>query len=266
MVSENIKQRDDRVTETSHSALLKVAGLGFAYAQKPVFSEVNFELYPGDRLALIGANGAGKSTLLRVLVGLAKPNSGSITAFGQHCVGEESFQRVRQRMGLLFQDSDDQLFCPTVLEDVAFGPLNQGLTAEQAIAKAQTTLASLGMAQFAERITYRLSGGEKRMVALATVLAMSPEILLLDEPTNGLDAAAEERLLQHLQALPQAMIIVSHDRAVLERLANRAVILQSGQLDTAVMHRHPHQHAHEHLHVHPSSEVEAGKHGAKEHH
>lgn len=266
MAFEHIDQQDKRMTDTPQTALLKVAGLGFAYGAKPVFSEVNFELQCGDRLALIGANGAGKSTLLRVLVGLAKPNSGSITAFGQHCVGEDSFQRVRQRMGLLFQDSDDQLFCPTVLEDVAFGPLNQGLAAELAVAKAHQTLASLGMAQFAERITYRLSGGEKRMVALATVLAMSPEILLLDEPTNGLDADAEERLLQHLQALPQAMVIVSHDRAVLERLANRAVILQSGQLDDAVMHRHPHHHAHEHLHIHPSSEVQAGKHGDAEHH
>ncbi|MFQ6370562.1 energy-coupling factor ABC transporter ATP-binding protein [Shewanella sp. YIC-542] len=249
-----------------HPPLFSVAGLDFAYGDKPVLSNVNFELFSGDRLALIGANGAGKSTLLRLLVGLAKPQRGTITAFGQRCASEQSFQQVRQRVGLLFQDSDDQLFCPTVLEDVAFGPLNLGQSAPQALATARQTLDSLGMAAFEDRVTYRLSGGEKRMVALATVLAMAPQVLLLDEPTNGLDADAEERLLSHLQALPQAMVIVSHDKAVLERLANRAVILQAGQLDSAVMHRHPHHHTHEHLHVHPGSELQNGQHADDDEH
>ncbi|QSX35436.1 ABC transporter ATP-binding protein [Shewanella avicenniae] len=231
--------------------LLSVTDLAVNYAQRSVFNGVSFDLYPKERLALVGANGAGKSTLLRTLIGLNQQFSGQIVGLGQRCRQEAEFQQLRKKVGFLFQDSDDQLFCPTVIEDVAFGPLNLGLSAEQAQQKALAVLASLGMAEFAERITYRLSGGEKRMIALATVLAMEPEVLLLDEPTNGLDEAAQQRLLRHLDSLPQAMIIVSHDRSVLERLATRAVLLEAGQLTKAVMHRHPH----EHLHVHAEARI-----------
>lgn len=240
--------------------LLSVHELSVGYVGRQVLSHASFDLYAGERLALVGANGAGKSTLLRTLVGLQSHRGGQIVGFGQACHQERDFQQLRQKVGFLFQDSDDQLFCPTVIEDVAFGPLNLGLSADAAQQKARSVLASLGMSEFAERITYRLSGGEKRMIALATVLAMEPEVLLLDEPTNGLDEDAQQRLLAHLDGLPQAMIIVSHDRTVLERLATRAVMLQGGKLSNAVMHRHPH----EHLHVHAEARIIGGAH-AQEH-
>jgi cobalt/nickel transport system ATP-binding protein len=230
--------------------LLALRGLHCGFAGHPVLHGVDFALYPGERLALIGANGAGKTTLLQVLVGLRQPSAGQVIAFGEERRSEADFVPVRGRVGLLFQDSDDQLFCPTVLEDVAFGPLNLGRSREAARADAEQTLAALGLAGFAERVTHRLSAGEKRLVALATVLAMRPEVLLLDEPTNGLDEVAEQRLLSHLEGLDQAMVIVSHDRHLLERLATRAVGLSEGRLAEAILHRHPHIHRHDHLHLH----------------
>jgi cobalt/nickel transport system ATP-binding protein len=208
-----------------------------------------------DRLALLGRNGTGKTTLLQLLVGLNKASSGNLIAFGKERVTEKDFQAVRQKVGLLFQDSDDQLFCPTVIEDVAFGPLNLGCSQLEARELALTTLARLGLSDLAESITHRLSGGQKRLVALATVLAMSPEVLLLDEPTNALDDASKERLLQLLSSLDLTMIIVSHDQSVIERLANRAMIMKNGTLEEAVMHRHPHQHSHSHLHIHAKSDL-----------
>jgi cobalt/nickel transport system ATP-binding protein len=142
------------------------------------------------------------------------------------------------------------LFCPTVLEDVAFGPLNLGRRREEAVAIAERTLAFLGLAGFADRVTYKLSGGEKRLVSLAAVLAMDPEVLLLDEPTNGLDTQAHARLLEVLAGLPQAMVIVSHDDRLILRLATRGVILAAGRLDEAAIHVHPHTHRHSHPHLH----------------
>jgi cobalt/nickel transport system ATP-binding protein len=242
--------------------LLALRGVHFGFADRPVLRGVDFALHAGERVAVTGANGAGKSTLLHLLVGLRQPSAGEVAAFGEVRRAEADFVPVRARVGLVFQDADDQLFCPTVLEDVAFGPLNLGRSPAQARADAEATLGALGLAGFAERVTHRLSGGEKRLVALATVLAMHPDVLLLDEPTNGLDAATEARLLAHLTALPQAMVIVSHDRRLLERLATRAVCLHEGRLAAAMLHRHAHVHAHEHLHLHApgvaSDHVHAG--------
>lgn len=237
--------------------LLQLEGIAFGHGERRVFSDVNLSLHAGDRLALVGGNGAGKSTLLELIVGLHRPSAGSVRAFGQECASEAEFRALRAKVGLLFQDSDDQLFCPTVLEDVAFGPLNLGHSEADARAIAERTLTSLGLAGFGERITHRLSGGEKRLVALATVLAMSPQVLLLDEPTNGLDEAAERRLIAHLQQLDQSMILVTHDRRLIEQLATRAAIMQDGTLVDAVMHSHPHQHAHAHVHIHPRGEAQA---------
>ncbi|MFM2481309.1 energy-coupling factor ABC transporter ATP-binding protein [Celerinatantimonas sp. YJH-8] len=248
------------------TCILQVTSLQFAYADRQVLKQVSFSLYEHERLALVGGNGAGKSTLLRLLVGLSPCGSGAITGFGKQCSTEADFHRLRTQIGFLFQDSDDQLFCPTVLEDVAFGPLNLGQTRPQAIATALTTLRQLGLETFADRVTYRLSGGEKRMVALATVLAMEPRILLLDEPTNGLDTQAEERLLSHLETLDQAMIIVSHDQRVIDRLATRAMVLEQGQIKPAVLHRHPHQHSHEHTHIHAITTADTSETAPNGHH
>ena len=198
--------------------------------QHPVLSGVNFDLHAGERVALTGANGAGKTTLLHLMEGLLKPSKGEIWAFGKIREREQDFREVRARAGLLFQDSDDQLFCPTVLEDVSFGPLNLGKSPAAAQAIAEHTLNKLGLAGFEQRITYRLSGGEKRLVALAAVLAMEPDILLLDEPGTGLDAHMERRLTHILRELPQTMVIISHDTAFLDRLSTRSVRLRKGVL------------------------------------
>lgn len=230
--------------------LFDVAGLTLIRDGRAVLDQLDLTLSPGERLAIAGANGAGKSTLLRCLVGLERPTGGRITAFGRDRAREADFHEVRLRAGLLFQDADDQLFAPTVLEDVAFGPLNRGLMPEEATARARRVLADLDLAHLADRITHRLSGGEKRLAALAGVLALDPDVLLLDEPTNALDDRARGHLLAILAALPAAMILVSHDADFLDRLATRAVILAEGRLVPATMHRHDHVHSHVHIHPH----------------
>jgi len=230
--------------------LLKLDGVELAYPGHPVLQGVDLEIHAGERIALVGANGAGKSSLLHLLVGLLPIRAGRLFAFGTERRGEAAFREVRARVGLLFQDPDDQLFCPTVLEDVAFGPLNLGRSVPDARTLAEDALDRVGLAGFGARITHRLSGGEKRLVALASVLAMQPEVLLLDEPTNCLDETKERLLTEHLAGLDQTMVLVSHDRRLIERLATRAVMIRDGRLVAAVMHSHPHTHAH--LHIHPA--------------
>ncbi|MDP2358129.1 MAG: ABC transporter ATP-binding protein [Beijerinckiaceae bacterium] len=214
-----------------------------------VLRDVSFSLAAGERLAIVGANGAGKTTLLRAMVGLQPITKGRIFAFGSQRKVESDFTDVRLKAAYMFQDADDQLFCPTVVEDVAFGPLNMGLTDEAALARARQTLTSLGLGHLADRLVRRLSGGEKRMVCLAGVLAMNPDVLLLDEPTNSLDAAHLEKLTETLQRIDKAMVIVSHDRPLLDCLATRALAMRDGQLFPAVLHRHPHVHEHGHVHL-----------------
>lgn len=215
----------------SGDTLFALQGICFAYdIGRPVLQNADFILSADERVALVGGNGAGKTTLLQIMVGLLKPQSGEIIAFGDRRRSEHDFRGVRGRAGLLFQDPDDQLFCPTVAEDVAFGPLNLGRNRAEAGRLVTRTLARLGLQGLENRVTYKLSGGEKRLVALATVLAMEPEVLLLDEPTAALDEGAQDRLLDILAGLPQAMVIVSHDRAFRERLATRHMTLAAGRL------------------------------------
>ncbi len=242
--------------------LIELKGICFAHPERLVLKGVDLSLGSSERLALIGDNGAGKTTLLHLIVGLKRPCAGQVIVFGRERVRESDFHEVRARVGLLFQDSDDQLFCPTVLEDVAFGPLNLGHQPQEARRIALETLDQLGLGGFAERITDRLSAGEKRLVALATVLAMHPEVLLLDEPTNGLDEPSAERLIAYLDTLPQAMILVSHDWRFLGRLVKRALCLKDGQLREAVLQTHDHHHSHPHLH--DLDELGAG-HAAQDH-
>ena len=218
----------------SAADLITVKNLHFTFPTgRKVLNGVDLSLCAGEKLALLGANGAGKSSLLHCLMGLVPVTRGEICLLGKICWSEAEFRAIRGRVGLLFQDSDDQLFCPTVLEDVMFGPLNLGQSRDDARKIALQTLSDLGLEGFENRITYQLSGGEKRLVALATVLSMSPEILLLDEPTNGLDADVEKRLIEILRSLPQAMLIISHDRLFLDQVATRSVRLQNGILSQA---------------------------------
>ncbi len=203
-------------------ALFELAGIAFAYPERPpLFRDLDFSLNAGERLGIVGANGAGKSTLLLLLVGLLKPQAGRVIAFGRVRQRETDFIEVRQRAGLVFQDPDDQLFCPTVLEDVAFGPLNLGLSKRQALQRVEQTLGQLELDHLRDRLTHGLSGGEKRLISLAAVLAMAPDVLLLDEPSNGLDAAMRNRLLTVLSQLPQALVLVSHDHDLMGRLTDR---------------------------------------------
>ncbi|MBN9670169.1 energy-coupling factor ABC transporter ATP-binding protein [Roseibium aggregatum] len=211
--------------------LIELTDLHFGYpGHEPVLKGASLSLAEGERLCVSGHNGAGKSTLLRMVVGLLKPHRGGVRAFGIDCRSESDFQAVRRRAGFVFQDPDDQLFCPTVAEDIAFGPLNLGKTREEAARIVDRVLMQLDIFAFRDRVTYKLSGGEKRLVSLATVLAMEPDVLLLDEPTNALDEKNEGRLIDILLSLPQAMIIVSHDADFRERLGTRALRLEDGVL------------------------------------
>jgi cobalt/nickel transport system ATP-binding protein len=215
----------------------------------PIFDGLSFRLHAGERVALVGSNGAGKSSLLHLMIGLYRPAAGRIVAFGCECRNESEFQAVRARMGLVFQDPDDQLFCPTVLDDVAFGPLNLGSSPAVARDQALNTLEELGLVALADCVTHHLSGGEKRLVALATVLAMDPSVLLLDEPTNALDETAQIRLTEYLEKMSVTMVIATHDDRLIDRLATRAVVLRDGALIEGEIHRHPHVHHHTHVHI-----------------
>ncbi|MHA2936959.1 energy-coupling factor ABC transporter ATP-binding protein [Vibrio sp. RC27] len=215
----------------SGNPLIQLHNLSYAYPRRGnVLKKVNFTLHAGERVVIHGDNGVGKTTLLHLMVGLKKAKQGEVIAFGERCESEKQFNRMRAKAGLLFQDPDDQLFCPSVLEDVMFGPLNLGFSKQQAIQISLDTLKKLGMQGFESRITHQLSGGEKRMITLASVLAMDPDVLILDEPTNALDEKAKLRLLHVLQTLPQAMIIVSHDKLFSEQLMTRQLVLAEGQL------------------------------------
>lgn len=213
------------------SALLELQDLHFAYpGRPPVLAGASLSVPPGARIAVTGPNGSGKSTLLQLAVGLMRPRAGRVVGFGQPCETETDFRALRRRVGLVFQDPDDQLFCPTVIEDMAFGPLNLGQSRAQALAAAEEMLAQLGLGHLRDRVTHHLSGGEKRLVTLATVLVMRPEVILLDEPTNALDPENEARLLEILQSLPQAILLVSHDARFRERIVTQDYALREGRL------------------------------------
>jgi cobalt/nickel transport system ATP-binding protein len=227
--------------------LIHLKGITFSYpGAEPVLDDLDLQFRRGEKLGLVAPNGSGKTTLLHIIMGLLKPDSGQMEIFGKPVREENDFLEVRHRIGLLFQDSDDQLFSPTVLDDVAFGPLNLGKSKQEAIDIARKTLAYLGLDGFESRITFKLSGGEKRLVSLATVLAMEPEVLLLDEPLNGLDAKTREAITQILSHLDLSYIIISHDIDFLAIAANTIYTMQAGRilLDNKL-------YAHEHVHVHP---------------
>jgi cobalt/nickel transport system ATP-binding protein len=210
--------------------ILELRHITFSYDGMPVLDGATLSLQRSEKVGLVGAMGAGKTTLLHVAVGLLKPQHGTVHAFGSERREEQDFVEVRRKAGLVFQDPDDQLFCPTVLEDVAFGPLNLGYSVKAATDAASRALDRVGLSGFEERITYRLSGGEKRLVSLATVLAMNPEVLLLDEPQNGLDLASYNRIRDLLVELPQSMIIVSHDSGFLKPITTKRLYLRNGRI------------------------------------
>ncbi len=247
-----------------NNLLINLEGISFKYPGGPmVLRDLDFKLSRGNRIGLIAPNGSGKTTLFHIIMGLLKPFSGKLEIFGKLVREEKDFADVRRKIGLLFQDADDQLFSPTVLEDVAFGPLNLGKSKGEAIEIARRTLNFLGLYGFEDRITFKLSGGEKRLVSLATVLAMEPEILLLDEPINGLDMKTKAKLTEVLSGLDLSYILISHDFDFLAETADAVYTLEDGRIRLdKELHVHEHVHAHElgtYPHQHDVSEDKTQK-------
>ena len=265
-------------------------GVAFAYPGRPYsLEEISFEVCRGDRVALLGANGSGKSTLLHLLDGLYYPSAGRLEAFGELLTEERlegtPFSSIfRAEVGFLFQNSDAQLFCPTVEEELAFGPLQMGLPQGEILIRVGDTLELLDLAQLRGRVPAALSAGEKKRVALASLLTLNPSVLLLDEPTAGLDPRSQSEFLDLLWSLNErgvTLVTATHDLGVLPHLADRALVLgedhriaaEGGCRDILrdtdlllrvnlihahrhrhgdVVHAHPHDHAvgHEHSHGH----------------
>lgn len=214
--------------------LLEIRDLAFAYCGRaPVLDGVSLTLAPSEKLGLAGENGSGKTTLLRLVSGLEKPARGTISYRGAALRCEADFRASRPKLGYVLQDAREQLFFPEVIDDVAFGPLNLGKSQEEARRDATEALEMLGIGHLRDQLGVRLSGGERKLVAIASVLSMKPEALLLDEPTNALDARARARIVEILAGLPVAAIVVSHDAELLRATCTRFVRLASGRLEDA---------------------------------
>jgi energy-coupling factor transporter ATP-binding protein EcfA2 len=203
--------------------------VSFSYPDaKKVLQDINLRMLPGEKVALAGMNGSGKSTLLQQLNGVLQ-GQGKIVVGGIR-LHPDAIGMIRAQVGLVFQDPDDQLFSPTVYEDVAFGLVYQGMPPDEIRLRVTETLELVGMAGCEERMPYHLSGGEKKRVALATVLCMCPELLVLDEPTAGLDPRGRRELICLLRSLPQTMLIATHDLEMARQVASRLVVLDGGQI------------------------------------
>ena len=211
------------------SCAIHARGVRFAYPDgRPALDGVDLHVGHGERVAVLGPNGAGKTTLMLHLNGLLM-GEGELEVAGIQ-VGRRTLRELRARVGLVFQDPDDQLFMPTVREDVAFGPLNLGLSPPGAAARVDEALAAVRMTGAADRAPHQLSMGERRRVAIATVLAMRPQLLVLDEPSASLDPRARRELLDVLAAVERTMLVVTHDLVFAGELCERAVILASGRI------------------------------------
>ncbi|MGH3899574.1 MAG: energy-coupling factor ABC transporter ATP-binding protein [Pseudonocardiaceae bacterium] len=209
---------------------LRVTGLSFAYPDgRRALEGIDLTVQPGERVALLGPNGAGKTTLVLHLNGVLQPATGSVQV-GELPVSREHLREIRRRVGIVFQDPDDQLFMPTVAEDVAFGPANFGLRGAELETRVHTALAAVGMGEHAERSPLHLSGGQRRRAALATVLSCDPEILVLDEPSSNLDPVARRELAEVLLELDRTMLMVTHDLPYALQLCPRSVVLDGGRV------------------------------------
>nr|WP_205808917.1 ABC transporter ATP-binding protein [Micromonospora sp. HNM0581] len=211
---------------------MDVRGVRYTYPDGHVaLHGVDLSVGRGERVALLGPNGAGKTTLVLHLNGILVPTEGQITVGGL-TIGPDraTLAEIRRRVGIVFQDPDDQLFLPTVAEDVAFGPANLGLRGPELAARVDEALGAVGMSEHRDRTPHHLSFGQRRRVAVATVLAMRPEILVLDEPSSNLDPAARRELAGILRSLPVTLLMVTHDLPYAYELCDRSVILDSGRI------------------------------------
>jgi len=209
---------------------ISVEGLGFAYPDGTVaLSDVDLHVHPGERVALLGPNGAGKTSLVLHLNGILLPQKGSVQVSGLELTGETSAE-VRRRVGLVFQDPDDQLFMPTVRRDVAFGPLNLGLDHDEVRRRVDAALAAVDIEDLADRPPNHLSLGQRRRAAIAGVLAMEPEIMVLDEPTSNLDPATRRELAAVLLSLDITLLVVTHDLPFALEVCERSVVIDHGAI------------------------------------
>lgn len=265
----------------NRSRVFEVEHVSFSYLQQPALRDINLTIHEGERIAILGANGSGKSTLLKVLDGLYFPTEGRLCAFGEPLT-EESLQdearafSFRRRVGLVFQDPDVQLFSPTVWDEVTFAPLHLGLPRHEVIERSEWAMELLGILKLRDRAPHRLSGGEKKKVALASILSLRPDVWLLDEPTASLDPRSTSRLLDFIDELGKngkTVITATHDLDIVEEIADRVIMFCEDHevvgegapqsvlsnfdqlLACNLIHEHRHRHAqteHVHYHLHPT--------------
>ena len=208
---------------------IEVEKLSYAYPDGHVaLREASLTVAPGEKVALVGPNGAGKSTLMLHLNGILQ-GRGAVRVCGLE-VNDKTLGKVRAAVGLVFQNPDDQLFSPTVFDDVAFGPIYQGLKEAVVRERVEEALAAVHMRDYAKRVSHHLSVGEKKRIAIATVLSMSPEILVLDEPSAGLDPRARRTLINQLRELTQTMLVSTHDMKLVQELFPRTVVMDDGRI------------------------------------
>ncbi|MEW6287693.1 MAG: ABC transporter ATP-binding protein [Chloroflexota bacterium] len=207
--------------------VLSVRNLRFSYHDHhEALRGVSFDLCEGDKVALVGPNGAGKSTLMLHLNGILR-GQGEVMVGGERLT-RDNLPAIRAMVGLVFQNPDDQLFSPTVFEDVAFGPLHMGLPKDEVIARVEAALQAVRMSNYRDRMSHHLSVGEKKRIAIATVLSMKPQILVLDEPTAGLDPRARRTLINLLRDLPITMLVSTHDMRMVQELFPRTIVMDEG--------------------------------------
>lgn len=220
--------------------MIRFDNVTFAYEKgKPVLTDVSFVISEGETVGLIGANGAGKSTVMKLLLGLAGPGAGNSGVSGRAEgkilvdgieVSPRNLPQIRRKLGFVLQNSDNQMFMPTVWEDMLFGLLNYGMTRREAEQRAQQVLRELGQEKLKSLYNHKISGGEKRMAAVATVLAMDPEVLLMDEPTSALDPYNRRIIINTIRKLPRTKIITSHDLDMILDTCGRVILLSEGRI------------------------------------
>jgi cobalt/nickel transport system ATP-binding protein len=210
--------------------IVEAVSLEYAYPDgTKALDGVNFKIIHGESVGVVGANGAGKSTMLLLLNGCLTPSSG-IVRIGDFPLTDKTLKDVRKRVGTIFQDSDDQLFMPTVYDDVAFGPLNMGIPLEEVRNRVETALIMVDAVHLKNRPPYRLSGGQKKAVSIATVLSMTPDILLLDEPSSGLDPKSRRQLIDWLKSFHHTKIIATHDLDLVLDVCERTIVINNGHV------------------------------------
>ncbi|MCO5189554.1 MAG: energy-coupling factor ABC transporter ATP-binding protein [Anaerolineae bacterium] len=247
---------------------LSISDLHFSYPQTPVLNGISLEIGEGERVGIVGPNGAGKTTLFHSVCGVLRPNSGAITLFDQPVIPG----RFHPAIGLVFQYPDDQLFSPTVWDDVAFGPLNMGLPYDDVEKRVEDAVALTGIGDLIDRAPHHLSGGQKRMVAIAGIQAMKPRLIIYDEPSANLDMRSRRRLIRFIQASAEMILVASHDLELVLEVCERVILLDDGAViadgtpidimsDDALMETHGLECPHSlRPHIHTQGEIDLHDH------